>query len=399
MNPPIALSVTQLNLYVKSILESDRNLKSIWIRGEISNFVRNAKSGHCYFSVKDRESAVKAVMFKWQASQLTFVPKDGMKVLLRGKVSLYERDGQYQFYTEEMFSDGQGDLYLEFLRIKNALESEGLFESKRPLPAFPHSVGVCTSVTGAAVQDILSVASRLAPGVGICIYPCLMQGDESPRSVREGLEYFRSRPGTDVVIVARGGGSYEDLAVFNDEVLARYVAAYPLPVISAIGHETDVTILDFVASFRAATPSVAAEVAVGQAPALSERYSRAKHTLTSIALNRLRWEEQKLQNLAEKLDPFRILQEKEQRLDALDFRVKALGEGKMQSFFGDFYALTARLSALNPLSVLSRGYTVAEKEGQALRLAKEVSVGDKITLQFQDGVIGCVSEYKEIRKL
>ncbi len=399
MNPPIALSVTQLNTYVKSVLESDRNLKSIWIRGELSNFVRNSKSGHCYFSVKDRESSVKAVMFKWQASQLTFAPKDGMKVLLRGRVSLYERDGQYQFYAEEMFSDGQGDLYLEFLRIKNTLEAEGLFEAKRPLPAFPHSVGVCTSVTGAAVQDILSVASRLAPGVGICIYPCLMQGEESPKSVLEGLEFFRTRAHTDVVIIARGGGAYEDLAVFNNESLARYVAAYPLPVISAIGHETDVTILDFVSSFRAATPSVAAEVAVGQAPALSERYHRAKRSLVSAAFQRLKWEEQTLKNLIERLNPTGTIQEKSLRLDSLDFRVKALTERKIQSVTGDFSSLTARLSALNPLSVLSRGYTVAEFCGQPLRFADEVSVGDKITLQFQDGVIGCVSEYKEIRKL
>ncbi len=399
MNPPIALSVTQLNLYVKSLLESDRNLKSIWIRGEISNFVRNVKSGHCYFSVKDRDSAVKAVMFKWQASQLTFAPKDGMNVLLRGKVSLYERDGQYQFYTEEMFSDGQGDLYLEFLRIKNTLEAEGLFEAKRPLPVYPRSVGVCTSITGAAVQDILSVASRLAPGVGISIYPCLMQGEESPKSVLEGLEYFRSRSETDVVIIARGGGSYEDLAVFNNEELARYVAAYPLPVISAIGHETDVTILDFAASFRAATPSVAAEVALGQTPALSARLIRARQALMSATRNRLRWEEQILQNLTEKFDVDRTLQEKVQHLDALDFRIKALGERRVQSFSGDFSSLTARLSALNPLSVLSRGYAIAEKDGQPLRSAKVVTVGDKITLQFQDGVIGCVSEYKEIRKL
>ena len=399
MNPPMALSVAQLNLYVKSLLESDRNLKSVWIRGELSNFVRNSKSGHCYFSVKDRDASVKAVMFKWQASNLTFAPKDGMQVLLRGKVSLYERDGQYQFYTEEMLPDGLGSLYLEFLRIKGKLEEEGLFEDKKPLPAYPRSIGICTSVTGAAIRDILSVCARLAPSVNLCVYPCLMQGLESPRSVAEGLRYFRSRPDTDLVIIARGGGSYEDLAVFNDESLARLVADYPLPVISAIGHETDFTILDFVSDVRAATPSVAAEVAVGQAPVLSERLDRAKRNLFTLASGRLRLEEQALQNLSSRLDPSQTLQNHAQRLDYLDFRLKSSGERQVQRLSSDFSSLTARLSALNPLSVLSRGYALAEMEEQPVRSVKQVSVGDHLTLHFHDGVIGCVTEYKKSRKL
>ncbi len=399
MNPPMALSVAQLNLYVKSLLESDRNLKSVWIRGELSNFVRNSKSGHCYFSVKDRDASVKAVMFKWQASNLTFAPKDGMQVLLRGKVSLYERDGQYQFYTEEMLPDGLGSLYLEFLRIKGKLEEEGLFERKKPLPAYPRSIGICTSVTGAAIRDILSVCARLAPSVNLCVYPCLMQGEESSRSVAEGLQYFRTRPDTDLVIVARGGGSYEDLSVFNDESLARLVADYPLPVISAIGHETDFTILDFVSDFRAATPSVAAEVAVGQAPILSERLDRAKRSLLTLASGRLRLEEQVLQNLASRIDPSQILQNHAQRLDHLDFRLKSSGERQTQRLSSDFSSLTARLSALNPLSVLSRGYALAEMEEQPIRSSKQISVGDHLTLHFHDGVIGCVTEYKKNRKL
>ncbi|MBO5248107.1 MAG: exodeoxyribonuclease VII large subunit [Clostridia bacterium] len=399
MNPPVALSVAQLNLYVKSILESDRNLKSVWLRGELSNFVRNAKSGHCYFSIKDRDASVKAVMFKWQASQLTFAPKDGMQVLLRGRVSLYERDGQYQFYVEEMLPDGLGGLYLEFLQIKARLEEEGLFDNKKPLPAYPRSIGVCTSVSGAAVRDVLSVCARLAPWVNICVYPCQMQGAESPRSVAEGLRYFQARPATDLVIIARGGGSYEDLAVFNDEALARLVAEYPLPVISAIGHETDFTILDFVSDFRAATPSVAAEVAVGQAPALSERLSRARRNLTSLASGRLRLEEQTLRNLSSRIDPSRALQNYSQSLDYLDFRLRSAGQGQSQRFSSRFSSLTARLSALNPLSVLSRGYALAESEGIPIRSSEQISVGDRLTLHFYDGVIGCVTDCKETRKL
>lgn len=399
MNPPIALSVAQLNLYVKSLLESDRNLKSVWLRGELSNFVRNAKSGHCYFSVKDRECSVKSVMFKWQASNLTFTPRDGMQVLLRGKVSLYERDGQYQFYVEEMLPDGLGSLYLEFLRVKSLLEDEGLFENKKPLPAFPRSIGICTSVTGAAVRDILSVCARLAPSVDLCIYPCQMQGIDAPSSVAAGLQYFRTRPDTDLVIIARGGGSYEDLAVFNNEALARKVAEYPVPVISAIGHETDFTILDFVADLRAATPSVAAEVAVGQVPSLSERLSRAKNSLRTCALSRLSLEEQRLDYLKSRIDPANALQTRAQRLDYLDLRLKSAGERNLQRISSDFSALTARLSALNPLSVLSRGYALAEHDGTPLRSAEQIAEGDQFTLHFQDGVIGCVAEYKENRKL
>lgn len=399
MNPPLALSVAQLNLYVKSLLESDRNLKSVWLRGELSNFVRNSKSGHCYFSVKDRDAAVKAVMFKWQASSLTFSPKDGMQVLLRGRVSLYEKDGQYQFYTEEMLPDGLGSLYLEFTRMKAKLEAEGLFDRKKPLPAYPRAIGLCTSVTGAAVQDILSVCGRLAPSVKICIYPCLMQGADSPRSVAEGLAYFRKRPETDLVIIARGGGSYEDLAVFNDESLARTVADYPLPVISAIGHETDFTILDFVSDFRAATPSVAAEVAVGQASALSERLDRARRSVNLLASHRLRIAEEALRTLSARIDPSRSLQDRAQALDLLDFRLRSAGESAVRDKSSSFANLTARLSALNPLSVLSRGYALAEADGKPLRSADQVKAGDRLTLQLYDGVIGCVAEYKKNRKL
>ncbi len=399
MHPPMALSVVQLNLYVKSLLESDRNLKSVWLRGELSNFVRNSKSGHCYFSVKDQDASVKAVMFKWQASNLTFAPKDGMQVLLRGKVSLYERDGQYQFYTEEMLPDGLGGLYLEFLRIKAVLEEEGLFERKKTLPLYPRTIGICTSVTGAAIRDILSVCSRLAPSVNLCVYPCLMQGEQAARSVAEGLDYFRTRPGVDLVMIARGGGSYEDLAVFNDESLARLVADYPLPVISAIGHETDFTILDFVSDFRAATPSVAAEVAVGQAPALSERFARAKRSVDTFASTRLRLEEQKLQGLAARVDPTAALQSRSQQLDYLDFRLKSASDKQVQRRCSDFSALTARLSALNPLSVLSRGYALAESEGKPLRSVEQISPGAPLRLHLQDGVIGCVAEYKEPRNV
>lgn len=399
MSAPSALTVAQLNFYVKSLLEGDRNLKNLWIRGELSNFIRNAKSGHCYFSLKDRESSVKAVMFNGRAEALTFVPRDGMQVLLQGRVSLYERDGQYQFYVDRMLPDGLGALYLEYLRLKETLEREGLFSDKRPLPPYPRTVGVCTSSTGAAVRDVLSVCSRLAPSVSVCVYPCLMQGSETVPSVLRALEYFRNRPETDVVIIARGGGSYEDLAVFNDETLARTVAAFPLPVISAIGHETDVTILDFVSDFRAATPSVAAEVAVGSAPEAAERLQRARRSVSALAEQRLRLESERLRSLRFRLDPQNTLDLCSQRLDHLDFRLRAALQRQYEARFAQFSRLSARLTALNPMSVLSRGYALAEKDNLPVRSAAEITEGDRLVLNFEDGVIGCVAEYKEARKL
>lgn len=399
MSAPSSLTVAQLNFYVKSLLEGDRNLKNLWIRGELSNFVRNAKSGHCYFSLKDRESAVKAVMFNGRAEALTFVPRDGMQVLLQGRVSLYERDGQYQFYVDRMLPDGLGALYLEYLRLKETLEREGLFEDKRPLPPYPRTIGVCTSSTGAAVRDVLSVCSRLAPSVSVCVYPCLMQGSETVPSVLRALEYFRNRPETDVVIIARGGGSYEDLAVFNDETLARTVAAFPLPVISAIGHETDVTILDFVSDFRAATPSVAAEVAVGSVPEAAERLQRARRSVSALAEQRLRLESERLRSLRFRLDPQNALDLCAQRLDHLDFRLRAALQRQYEAHLSQFSRLSARLTALNPMSVLSRGYALAEKDNLPVRSASEITEGDRLVLNFEDGVIGCVAEYKETRKL
>lgn len=399
MSAPSALTVAQLNFYVKSLLEGDRNLKNLWIRGELSNFIRNAKSGHCYFSLKDRESSVKAVMFNGRAEALTFVPRDGMQVLLQGRVSLYERDGQYQFYVDRMLPDGLGALYLEYLRLKETLEREGLFSDKRPLPPYPRTIGVCTSSTGAAVRDVLSVCSRLAPSVSVCVYPCLMQGSETVPSVLRALEYFRNRPETDVVIIARGGGSYEDLAVFNDETLARTVAAFPLPVISAIGHETDVTILDFVSDFRAATPSVAAEVAVGSVPEAAERLQRARRSVSALAEQRLRLESERFRSLRFRLDPQNTLDLCSQRLDHLDFRLRAALQRQYEARFAQFSRLSARLTALNPMSVLSRGYALAEKDNLPVRSASEISEGDRLVLNFEDGVIGCVADYKEARKL
>ena len=394
MSASTPLTVSQLNFYVKSLLEGDRNLRSVWLKGELSNFTRVQKSGHCYFSIKDQNAAVKGAMFASSAYRLTFVPKDGMQVLVHGKISLYERDGQYQFYADQMLPDGMGQAYLEFLRLKDQLSAEGLFERKKPLPAYPTVVGVCTSPSGAAIKDFISVCRRLHPGLKIVLYPCLMQGAGTVSSVLEGLEYFRRRGGVDLVVVTRGGGSYEDLAVFNDESLARYAAAYPLPLISAIGHEIDFTILDFAADLRAATPSVAAEMAVGQVPALQEQLYRFRRSLDAAMTVRLRLEKEILDRLRFRADPTRILQDRAQRLDRAAVRLDHAADLYTQRVCSDFSRLTARLHALDPLSVLSRGYAVAEKEGRPVCRAAEIEPGDRLLLTFQDGGIVCAAESK-----
>ena len=259
----IILTVTQLNEYIKSKIDSDKTLQNIWIKGEISNFVHH-KTGHLYFTVKDENSLVRSLMFASSAAKLPFKPENGMKVILHGRVASYIRDGIYNFYADSMEPDGIGALYIAYEQLKKRLEAEGLFrtENKKPLPKIPSRVGVITSPTGAAVRDIIHVISRRFPFAKIIVYPALVQGEGAPPQLIAGLRYFNESHSADVIILGRGGGSIEDLWAFNNEQLAREVAASRIPVISAVGHETDFTICDFVADRRAPTPSAAAEIAV-----------------------------------------------------------------------------------------------------------------------------------------
>ncbi|MEE1026856.1 MAG: exodeoxyribonuclease VII large subunit, partial [Acutalibacteraceae bacterium] len=267
---PINLTVKQLNMYVRSLLEGDTNLASITLEGEISGFKNHFGSGHWYFVLKDADASVKSVMFKGNAQRVNFLPRDGMRVVCHGYVSLYEKDGQFQFYAETMHLFGEGDLAAEFERLKRKLESEGLFslERKRPLPKFPKKIGVITSEIGAALQDILQVTSRRYPISDIVVFPALVQGISAPHSLVSALEKAYSRDDLDLIIIGRGGGSAEDLSCFNDELLARKIVLSPIPVISAVGHEVDFTICDFVSDLRAPTPSAAAELAVPSAEEL-----------------------------------------------------------------------------------------------------------------------------------
>ncbi len=394
-----ALSVDQLNIYVKSLLESDRHLKNIWVRGELVNFTRNAKSGHCYFSLRDRGCSVRSVMFQWQASQLNFQPADGQRVLLLCRVSLYERDGQYQLYVEQMFLDGVGDSYLAFVQLKDRLEKEGLFLQKKALPSFPQQIGVCTSRTGAALRDVISVVRRNAPMVSIRVFPCLMQGDKAAAEVCAGISFFNERYPVDVIIVARGGGAYEDLSVFNDETLARTVAASAIPVISAIGHETDTTILDFAADVRAATPSVAAELAVGQVGSLQLRFRNADRMIRQFCRRDMDGREQHLRLLFRSLRPESYFVLRSLDLDRLTNRVLSSGKQREEMAESVFVGLTARLAALNPLAVLQRGYAVVRMKNRTLDSVDLVQKGDSLEIILKDGVIHSVATEKTKQKL
>lgn len=279
----LRLTVRQLNMYVKSLLEGDVNLSSVTLVGELSNFKNHYGSGHLYFVLKDNYASIRSVMFKGNALRINFLPKDGMQVICRGYVSLYERDGQYQFYAETMSPLGDGDIALEFEKIKAKLEGEGLFDvaRKRPIPSFPEKIGVITSETGAAFQDIINISSRRFGMCDIVLFPALVQGISAPESLIKALDKAYKRKDISTLIIGRGGGSAEDLSCFNDEALARKIASSPIPVISAVGHETDFTICDFVADLRAPTPSAAAELALPSSEELLNKVSLLNQSIKS----------------------------------------------------------------------------------------------------------------------
>lgn len=390
-NKPI-LSVTELNRYVKELLEGDSMLSGVYCKGEISNF-KNHSSGHFYFTLKDEGGAVKSVMFRSSAARLKFMPENGMRVIVHGKASLYSQSGDYQLYADHMEPDGVGALYVAYEQLRRRLEAEGLFreERKRPLPKIPSCVGVITSPTGAAVQDILNILGRRFPFAKVLVYPALVQGEGAVPSLLKGLAYFSATGRADVVIIGRGGGSIEDLWAFNDESLARAVCACPVPVISAVGHETDFTICDFAADKRAPTPSAAAELAVPTTEELQQKFRNVTEKMKTLLSRETAMKRQLLTRYAESRvlrDPQSYLCDKRIALDTVTDRLEMDTKNLIAAKRASFQTVVGKLEALNPMSVLSRGYgAVYGEDGRVIKSARTLRAGDRFTLRMKDGMV------------
>ncbi|MBO5066285.1 MAG: exodeoxyribonuclease VII large subunit [Clostridia bacterium] len=388
---PTVYSVTELNNYVKGVLDRDENLKHIFVTGEISNYKAHY-SGHLYMTIKDASAAVKAVMFAGNASRLRFRPENGMKVLILGTISLFPRDGSYQLYIGDMQPDGIGALSIAFEQLKEALAKEGLFSEayKKPIPHFPQKVGVVTSETGAAVQDIFNVLQRRYPVAEIVLRPAKVQGSGAAEDVAKAICEFNDLNGADVLIVGRGGGSIEDLWAFNEEVVARAVFNSRIPVISAVGHETDYTICDFVADLRAPTPSAAAELAVpDKIELVSELLSYKRHIL-ELTKKKINEERNKLLYIEQKevmRNPAARIDEQRRELAYISEKLVNLSSGNLEEQKGRFSALVAKLDALSPLNVISRGFALVECNGKVVTSKNKLSVDDEITLTLSDGVV------------
>ena len=388
------ITVKQLNTYVKSLIESNELLSSVAVCGEISNYKDHYSSGHWYFTLKDSDAQIRCVMFRSYAARVPFPISDGMQVILRGRVSIYERDGQYQFYAEEIHPLGEGGLSVAFNKLKDKLQNEGLFspETKRPLKRYPNKIAVLTANTGAAVHDILNITASRYPLCEILLCPVTVQGESAAASMIDMLERVYSRDDIDTVIIGRGGGSLEDLWAFNDENLARKIAVSPIPVISAVGHETDFTICDFVADVRASTPSHAAELAVPDGAALltslyayNGKICSALNAKLQISIGKYEIAVSKspLNRPAEYFD--RIALNIDGITEKLSFSVKERLSG-YQKRFSD---LTSRIDALSPLKTISRGFAAISADGKRVKGVCELNSGQDIEIKFSDGEADC----------
>ncbi|MCR4434269.1 MAG: exodeoxyribonuclease VII large subunit [Clostridiales bacterium] len=390
------LTVSQINKYLKELISKDLVLSNLWVKGEISNY-KVHYSGHIYFTIKDEGGILRCVMFKSHASGLRFVPENGTKVTIKGYVSVFERDGQYQLYVEEMQPEGVGGLHLAFEQLKRKLKEEGLFdrEHKKKIPFLPRSIGVVTSPTGAVIRDIIHVTGRRFGKIGIKVFAVAVQGEQAPLQIARAIQKLNEANCVDVIIVARGGGSLEELWAFNEEVVARSIYESRIPVISAVGHETDFTIADFVADVRAPTPSAAAELAVPDKAALVSRISDLHTRLRNSVMKNLDLKREKYRQLADSTvfkQPYNRLYQERMRVDVFskylfkEIRIKHERSGSRLSF------LAGKLNALSPLAILSRGYSVArEKEkGSLVKSIRAVKPGDILEITVQDGRIDCL---------
>lgn len=391
------LSVSQLNRYVKSLLDGDSLLKDLLLRGEISNFVCHQRSGHCYFTLKEGDCAVRAVMFSRYANDLLFEPENGMAVILRGAVSLYERDGSYQLYVYDMQPDGRGALQVAFEQLYRKLDRQGLFsqQNKQPIPTDARRIGVVTSASGAAFWDIVNVLSRRYPLATLVFCPAQVQGEAAAQSMVQALDVLEQQGNCDVIILGRGGGSMEDLWCFNDEQLVRRVARCTVPLISAVGHETDFTLCDYAADLRAPTPSAAAELAAPDLSDLPEQLQDYAQRILAAGERMLSFKTRQILEQSERLtrlSPQKRLRQNEKKLQNLANTIQLSLKNGIMKREEHLQLQTARLRALDPLAKLSGGYGYITKQGRTVSSVREVSMGDVLTIRVCDGTVQAVVE-------
>lgn len=395
------LSITQINEYIRSQMDEDRLLNQVAVRGEISNY-KLYPSGHHYFTLKDENAALKCVMFKSNATRLRFRPENGMKVIAMGRITVYPRDGAFQLYCSAMTVDGVGDLYAAFEQLKKKLAAQGLFapEHKKPLPPFPGTIGIITSSAGAAIHDMLRILNKRYPLTQVRLLPVRVQGAEAPGEIAAAIRYANHYQLADLLIVGRGGGSIEDLCAFNDEGVAYAIYESQIPIISAVGHEPDVTIADYVADLRAATPSNAAELAVPDQAALLQSMDSAASAMASYLTRQLRSSRQRLNTISRSpalASPTGYLRQRETNLEHLKTRLIAAQSQQLQRRRQRFVGCTAKLDAMSPLKVLTRGYSIVHNDdGSILRSVSQTEPGREVRVTLTDGSIhAVVSSIKE----
>lgn len=385
----MAISVSELNNYIKDKIADDEFLNNVLIKGEISNF-KNHYTGHMYFTLKDEDSLIKCIMFKSYAQKLEFMPKDGMKVFVLGSVSVFERDGIYQIYVKAMQEDGLGTLYKKYEELKNKLQEQGLFDEnhKLKIPKMPKVIGVLTSQTGSVIKDIINVSTRRNPNVRIRLLPVPVQGEGASEKISDGIIFMNKHKLADVLILARGGGSLEDLWPFNEEILAHSIYNSEIPIISAVGHETDFSISDFVADLRAPTPSAAAELAVPDIYEVNKNLKMYEERLRmslvkKVEIMKLRY--QKCISSRVFKEPKRTIEDNYIKLDKYLKAIENAVKNKQKEERTKYIEIVSKLDALSPLKTLARGYSIVECENKIIKSTKHLKPGDKVTLKFKDG--------------
>lgn len=385
----MAITVSQLNSYIKDKIADDEYLNNVLVKGEISNF-KNHYTGHLYFTLKDENSLIKCIMFKSYAQKLGFMPKDGMKVFVLGGISVFERDGIYQIYVKAIQEDGVGVLYQKYEELKNRLKEQGYFdeEHKQKIPLMPKTVGVLTSQTGSVIRDIINVSTRRNPNVHIRLLPVPVQGEGAAEKIAEGIRIMNEKKLADVLILARGGGSLEDLWPFNEEIVAHSIYNSKIPIVSAVGHETDFSISDFVADLRAPTPSAAAELTVPDIYELKQKNNTCQNRLRlsllkKVEIMKLRFDKAMSSRIFK--EPLRNINDQYLKVDANIKRLESAVRNKQKQINTQYIELVSKLDTLSPLKTLTRGYSFTEKDGKMIKSVKELKAGDKITIKLVDG--------------